>query len=247
MRRGGGAAEWVWKGGKGKTASIYLLIANPKGPQPLRHVFSFRADEQGFALRDERIENKEALPREPRPYFFYQFQQGQPVINIRGATRERRLARETLNKELSIFAQRRDPEEYPELAYLADFYKKIRIYREWTFGRNNTDFREPQKADVRNGRLEEDFSNLGLFLNRLQKTPKAKTAILDGLKDLYEGVTDSQSSSKAVPSRCFSSRAISPFLPHDCRTVHSAIFACLLFFSIHNSSSPRIRTSWSMR
>jgi predicted ATPase len=47
-----------------------------------------------------------------------------------------------------------------------------------------------QKADTRNDRLEEDFSNLGLFLSRLRKTPKAKTAILDGLKDLYEGVHD---------------------------------------------------------
>lgn len=51
-------------------------------------------------------------------------------------------------------------------------------------------FREHQKADMRSDRLEEDFSNLGLFLSRLRKTPKAKAAILDGLKDLYEGVTD---------------------------------------------------------
>ena len=34
------------------------------------------------------------------------------------------------------------------------------------------------------------FSNLGLFLSRLRKTPKAKAAILEGLKDLYDGVTD---------------------------------------------------------
>jgi predicted ATPase len=51
-------------------------------------------------------------------------------------------------------------------------------------------FREPQKADMRNDRLDEDFSNLGLFLSRLRKTPKAKAAILEGLKDLYEGVDD---------------------------------------------------------
>jgi predicted ATPase len=86
-------------------------------------------------------------------------------------------------------AQRRDPEQYPEISHLAEIYGKIRIYREWAFGRN-TVFREPQKADIRSDRLEEDFSNLGLFLSRLRKTPKAKAAILDGLKDLYEGVSD---------------------------------------------------------
>ena len=43
---------------------------------------------------------------------------------------------------------------------------------------------------MRNDRLEEDFSNLGLFLNRLRRDPKAKTALLTGLKDLYAGLTD---------------------------------------------------------
>jgi len=43
---------------------------------------------------------------------------------------------------------------------------------------------------LRNDRLEEDFSNLGMFLSRLQKTPKAKREIIEGLRDLYEGITD---------------------------------------------------------
>ena len=94
-----------------------------------------------------------------------------------------------MNLELSILAQRRDPELYPEITYLAETYEKFRIYREWAFGRN-TIFRDPQRADMRNDRLEEDFSNLGLFLSRLRKTPKVKKAILDGLKDLYDGITD---------------------------------------------------------
>ena len=43
---------------------------------------------------------------------------------------------------------------------------------------------------MRNDRLEEDFSNLGLFLSRLRKTPKARKTIVEGLRDLYEGFTD---------------------------------------------------------
>ena len=33
-------------------------------------------------------------------------------------------------------------------------------------------------------RLEEDFSNLGMFLNRLRRQPKTKAALLAGLANL---------------------------------------------------------------
>jgi predicted ATPase len=212
LRRGGGVGEWIWKGAKRKPAAVELVVSNPKGSQPLRHLFAFRADEQGFVLHDERVENEKAYPDQADPYFFYRFQNGHPVVNTivhedtdnalslqerhakrqgvpNAARKERKLAQETVNLEVSILAQRRDPELYPEITYLAEAYEKWRIYREWAFGRN-TVFREPQKADMRNDRLEEDFSNLGLFLSRLRKTPKAKNAILEGLRDLYDGLSD---------------------------------------------------------
>jgi predicted ATPase len=118
---------------------------------------------------------------------YYRYQAGYPVLNIAGT--QRRLAHEAVEPDLSILAQRRDPETYPELTYLADVYQRIRVYREWSFGRSGI-FREPQKADMRNDRLEEDFSNLGLFLNRLRRSPKAKNAILTALRDLYDGLSD---------------------------------------------------------
>ncbi len=188
VRRGGGAAEWIWKGGGGNAAAVELVVSNPKGSQPLRHRFAFRADAQGFLLEDERIENERAYDHQIEPYFYYRFQNGHPVVNTAGEEK-RKLARETVNIEVSILAQRRDPEQYPEITHLAATYEKWRIYREWAFGRN-TVFREPQRADMRNDRLEEDFSNLGLFLSRLRKTPKARKAIVEGLRDLYEGFTD---------------------------------------------------------
>lgn len=189
VRRGGGVKEWLWKGGKEPIASIDLVIRNLKGKQSLRHFLSFREDSQEFLLNDERIENRKPYKNKSQPYFYYHFNEHEnPVINT-ADRRKRGLARETVNARLSILAQRRDPEMYPEFSYLADLYEKIRIYREWAFGRN-TIFREPQKADMRNDRLEEDFSNLGLFLNRLRRDPKAKNAILEGLRDLYDDVTD---------------------------------------------------------
>ncbi len=212
VRRGGGATEWIWKGAKEKPASVELVVSNPKGSQPLRHLFSFRADSQGFILHDERVENEKSYSGQAEPYFYYRFQHGHPVLNTVAqddsdkslavhegpanrpnagfsSRTERHLAREVVNLEVSILAQRRDPELYPEITHLAEVYEKWRIYREWAFGRN-TVFREPQKADMRNDRLEEDFSNLNMFLSRLRKTPKTKRQILEGLTDLYEGVSD---------------------------------------------------------
>jgi predicted ATPase len=187
IRRGGGIHEWIWKGSPRGVATIEAVISNPRGPQSLRHLLAFRASNQVSQLADERIENEHPDTGKTEPYFYYRFQGGHPVINVKGA--QRGLTREAIDEDQSILAQRRDPEAYPEVSYLASAYDKIRIYREWAFGRN-TVFREPQKADMRNDRLEEDFSNLGLFLNRLRRIPKAKTAILAVLGDLYDGLDD---------------------------------------------------------
>ena len=187
IRRGGGAQEWIWQGAKNEPGTVELVINNPKGKQPLRHFFGFFADSQGFRLYDERVEDEAAIGDATDPYFYYHLRRSMlPVVNTL-AEKNKKLRE--MNRELSVLAQLREPQLYPEITYLATIYEKWPIYREWTFGRN-TVFREPQRADTRNDRLEEDFSNLGLFLSRLRKTPKTKTAITEGLQDLYEGVTD---------------------------------------------------------
>lgn len=187
VRKGGGVGEWVWKGAPQQPATLEVIVTNPKGKQPLRHSIVFRAENQAFRLEEERIENEKAYPGEPGPYLYYHYQHGRPILNVAGEKRE--LTREDGIVNDSILVQRRDPVAYPEITYLTDVYEKIRIYREWQFGRN-TIFRNPQQADLRNDRLEEDFSNLGLFLNRLRRIPTAKKAILEGLRDLYSGLSD---------------------------------------------------------
>lgn len=188
IRRGGGVTEWVWKGSQPDWAAmIDAVVENPEGGQPLRHALYFMAENQNFRLCDERIENEAPYGGHDAPHLYYRYQVGRPIINVRGE--ERRLAAETVEPDVSIVAQRRDPDTYPEITYLAEAYADIRIFREWAFGRN-TIFREPQKADMRNDRLEEDFSNLALFLKRLQRVSRTKRAILEALRDLYAGIDD---------------------------------------------------------
>jgi predicted ATPase len=186
-RNGGGVAEWIWKGDPKGVASVDWVVRNADGPRPLRHVVAFRAVAQAFSLDDERIEDAERRPGFNDVNFYYRYQHGHPAVNTADHGQHHL---DTIEPGRSILALLRDFRVYPEHFWLAYNYEQIRIYREWTFGRNAV-FREPQKADMRNDTLEEDFSNLGLFLNRLKTHfPAAKKAILQNLKDLYDGILD---------------------------------------------------------
>jgi predicted ATPase len=195
VSKGGGVGEWIWKGSSEGTALIDVVVEN--GRQPLRHVIGFRSEGQAFRIDDERIENEKAYPSDRNLYSYYRFDHGRPVIVQAGAGAPRMLSTTRIlggmdnfvDPDLSILAQRRDPVSFAEITHLATTYDRIRLYREWEFGRNAV-FRTPQKADLRTDRLEEDFSNLGLFLNRLSTKRHAKLALLDRLKDLYEGISD---------------------------------------------------------
>jgi predicted ATPase len=205
-RKGGGVGEWIWKGDpKGAATMEWIVRKSPRQPMPLRHKISFASVSSSFQLLDERIENELPQNDEADPFFFYRYQEGNPVINKRevDVPGKRRLARDTIKPDVSILNQRREPEVYPELAWLAHNYEQIRIYREWSFGRN-TVFREPQPADMRRDVLEEDFSNLGLFLGRLKtESPPAKRAILNALSDLYDGITDFEVSTNSGTVQVF--------------------------------------------
>lgn len=189
FERGGGALEFVWKGAPQATVSLDATFDLPPGKVPLRHRLTFRASDQRLNVNEERIENQLLRAGEKKPHFFYQLQDGRALISKKSGAPSRPLTTDSVDFARSILAQRRDPEIYPEITNLALFYERIRLYREWTFGRDSV-LRIPQKADLRTDRLEEDFSNLGLFLNRLRRQPKAKQAVLEGLRDLYEGFTD---------------------------------------------------------
>lgn len=189
IREGGGVRDWLWKGDKGTpTASLDVVVDNPMGPQNLRYVLSFTAVSQRFEIVDEKIENEKPVDRKhPEPYFYYHFNSGRPTLNVKGVTRA--LRQEDVDMEKSILSQRRDPDQYPEITYLAQKFGNIKLYREWSFGRYTVP-RLPQKADLPNDVLEPDASNLGMVLNRLRREPSVKNRLLKALRALYDGIDD---------------------------------------------------------
>ena len=188
IRDGGGVRDWLWKGAdKLPTASIDAIFGNPKGSSDLRYVLSFTEVAQRFEILDERVENEQPDIGHDKPYFYYRFENGQGVLNVKGE--QRKLQHEEIDPSASILSQRKDPDQYPEITHLGSAFSKIRLYREWSFGRFTAP-RLPQKADMPNDLLEPDSSNLGLVLNRLRRDPAVKQRLLKALRALYDGIDD---------------------------------------------------------
>lgn len=194
IREGGGVRDWLWKGGAGTPiASLDFVINYPKSGRDLRYHFKFTEEAQRFHLVDERIEDEKPVDdKHEHPYFYYRFDNGRPVLNVKDDSRSlhpRKLQPEDVEPDKSILAQRRDPEQYPEITWLGKELSRIRLYREWSFGRYTAP-RVPQKSDLPTEMLEPDASNLGLVLNRLRRSPGAKQELLEALQKFYDGIED---------------------------------------------------------
>lgn len=190
VRKGGGVSEWIWKGGRSERAELTVAFENPNNSMPLVHEVAFGASGGRFDLVEEKIHDLAEPNGMWSGYYTTALSDGGPTVARLNSEGGQDWEPVPSKPGRSILSQLRDPLHFPEVTWLAEAYGSIRIYREWAFGRSAV-FRDPQKADMRNDTLEEDFSNLGLFLNRLKtRSPIAKRAILAGLNDLYDGITD---------------------------------------------------------
>ncbi|MBI3911081.1 MAG: AAA family ATPase [Armatimonadetes bacterium] len=203
IREGGGIAEWLWKGVSNRpTAEIEASVFYPDGIMPLRYRLRLTIVGQRLEVVDEVVENEvPSRAGEADVYFFYRYQGGYPTLNVRPAVGEatpagteegrhkRFLRREDLNPQQSVLSQRKDPDQYPEITYLADQFGNIRLYREWNLGRYTAP-RMPQPPDMPEDFLLEDASNLGLVLNNLQHRRGTKQLIIGHLQAFYPGAED---------------------------------------------------------
>ena len=206
IRAGGGIHDWIWRGKpEGSVAHIEAIVENPQGPQALRYRLGFAERGQRFELTEERIENEQSNEGHAEPYIYYNQKGGQAFITYRDETGlgptvkaeyphvrlrlgQYDLRPEEVKLDQSILSQRKDP-DLPELTYLGETLSRIRIYREWSLGRDSP-LRLPQKADLPSDFLQEDGKNLALVLNRFQGEPAVKRHLLDALSKFYEGITD---------------------------------------------------------
>ena len=188
IRQGGGITDFLWKGSKDiPVARLKAIINDSQGSQDLNYQLSLTATAQKLELVDEVVENKVPYPGEDDVYFYYRYQNGHPVLNLKREDKEQRiklyLSRKNLMFDQSVLSQRKDPDLYPELSFLSDNFSNIGLYRKWDIGRTSEP-RNPQKTDLPEQPLLEDGSNLGLFLNNLQHQI-GNRKIIDKLNKFY--------------------------------------------------------------
>jgi predicted ATPase len=185
IRMGGGIEHWLWKGSDSPpVAEVNVCVSYPQ--EAIRHRFKITTVARRAEMVDEAVENERLTNQKAKGvYFYYRYQEGHPVLNVRsaaGAPRPRKLLREDLRIDQSVLSQRKDPDQYPEVTYLGSEYSKIKIYRDWNFSRGATS-RQASSADLPNSFLAEDARNLVLVLNRLENQGTVGQAILEKLRD----------------------------------------------------------------
>jgi predicted ATPase len=195
IQTGGGISEWLWKGGdSAPTAEIDVTVFYLQGMTPLRHRLEFTMVGQRAELADEAIENAHPNWGEQDVYFYYRYQHGHPVLNVKAEAsppdgRVRRLRREDLPLGQSVLSQRKDPDQYPEVTYLGNEYAKIKLFREWNLGRN-TQPRRPQPTDLLADFVREDAANIALVLNDLEHRSNLRRSLVEKLKNADESIED---------------------------------------------------------
>jgi len=237
VREGGGIHDWLYKGAEPKpVAEVEAVVDNPEGKMPLRYRFAFTESASRFELVDERIENERPCTGKDEPYFYYRYQNGHPVLNV--AAGPRTLKREDVSPEQSILSQRKDPDQYPDITYLGQVLGTIRIYREWSFGRNTMP-RLPQKTDLPNDFLDPMGANLALVLNRLRKAPAARKRIVEQLNQLYDGIEDFDTGIEGGSAQVFlhESRGLIPATRLSDGTLR---YLCLLAVLCHPTPPPLV-------
>jgi predicted ATPase len=188
VREGGGSAEFLHKGGDG-TAHIEVVLNHPDSAVStvISHEIEFASAGAFLVVRSEFIElaprkKGSVKPRVP----VYEFLGGSAVLHAADEGAQRRMVSpRDLKVDRSILAQRRDPEQYPELTFVADSYARIVLFQDWNFGRRSA-ARLPEPTDLPSDFLLPDASNLGLVLHGLTQTSTMRDQLASYLQRFYE-------------------------------------------------------------
>jgi predicted ATPase len=195
IRQGGGVEEWIWRHDpveRAESAKIEIVfepgqVTKKDTDSPVRYRIEFGSQAGSFVVLDERIEHEAPEPGKKKPYFFFGYEKGRPMLNVKGTNRS--LQRADIDQTQSILSQRRDPENSPEVAAVGDRFKEILIYRSWSFGPESP-IRKSCGIDLETSFLREDFLNLPARLMTLKLNPQTKSRLLGLLSEVAPNFTD---------------------------------------------------------
>ena len=194
IHESGGFADWIWHGEpKVSSTEVEIVVAGPDACKPLRYHLLFDSRSDRLDVVDESLQDEPSQPgKEPCVYLHSDGDKAtarRSDLGERASPANTQVGLGTLHQPALPLPNFKDPDRYPELAYMAEGLAGISLYRQWYFGRH-TPARSPQKPNLPNNVLVEDLRNLGLALNRLMRDDEVKQRLLKALGNLYEGVSD---------------------------------------------------------
>ncbi|MDD5597839.1 MAG: AAA family ATPase [Victivallaceae bacterium] len=193
IRSGGGIVDWLWKGSQQPNATISVDFNNNFSKQftdiDINYLLRFSVVKNRFEILEEKIENVKPVPNYPRPYLYYSNNGHSHIINAYSDSEPRELKKDDIDLSASIFAQVKDPNEYPEITFLGKQLDAVRIYREWHFGVDCM-VRQYQPADLSVSQLDENCGNLAFVLNHLLTKMQVRKKLQKLIKDVYDGADE---------------------------------------------------------
>lgn len=190
LRRGGGAGDWLWKG-EGDASPAIIEVLMSKGSADggsLGYRLEFAPEQDRPRIAHEEVSGPSASSDDD---FHYRYLRGRPIIRRESpgnppVSERQRVKLQDILPDQSILAQRKDPDLYPEVAWLDRTFSSIQTFREWTFS-DRASVRRPQPTDSPRHQLLPDARNLAPVLDEILHRDERR--FMEDLKRLVPQVT----------------------------------------------------------
>ena len=191
IRESGGIRNWIWYGNEDPFPSASVEVELHNGPYwgSLYHSITLSDLGQVFIVLNENISFPMVNLSPSGRGCVWEREGPNATRKTNAAGEEQQSEKRQVTLDKSILSEFKDPVQFLELSSIAGFYENISLYRQWEFGSKSA-IRRPQPIDVRPAPLLENFSNLGMFLNRIRQNPRPKMELFEKLGDIYDGVRD---------------------------------------------------------
>lgn len=243
IREGGGIDEYIWKGnGSSQHATLEAAVDDPEPflADSIRYRLELVRNGTRVEVGEELIEGESTHSADIQFVPSYHYRNGKGVLQSQLEEESARtLTAEDLKAGQSILSQRRDPERYPTITFLADYFGGITLFQEWNFGRR-TPARLPQPTDLPSDFLLPDASNLGLVLHDLLRTSTKRDELIGYLRQFYEHARFISARIQGGPLQLYIEEEGGRLIPASRLSDGTLRFLCLLAILCHPTPPPVI-------
>lgn len=171
LRAGGGASEWLWRGGSASTIEVQL---NGEQDRHFDYKVTWAPRGSGGAqanILDESFIEQPTANGRAMTYFRTdgaKVEMSTQYVGPSGPTpyKTESIDRQFIKDSTSILSQRNTPGAYPDNIWLGEQLARMSEFRDWTFGRFAAP-RNAQRTDMPTDGLLPGGSNLGMMLQEL--------------------------------------------------------------------------------